>query len=157
MLSLIKELQSRHGKTTYATEFVKCVEALDENNDGLISIPELVHVMENMHDLKKENTNLRKVIMVASLAMLLVLLAIFGLTFAVVKLTQQLSTGGETGNALVNKETGVIVDTHPSDGGGIFLDMGAFTEPVNITFPSSGKAQRCVGQISTEQINDHYN
>lgn len=102
--------------------------------------------------------SLKKMLMLAVGVLLLVLIAIFGLVFAVVKLTQEVSTGGDSGNenALVNKATGHIVDVHPSDGGGIFLDMAAFTEPVNITFPSYGNTLECVGQVSVEQIDEHY-
>ncbi|CAB9520865.1 expressed unknown protein [Seminavis robusta] len=156
---LIEELKSRHGKTQYAMEFLAAVEEADRNGDGLISIPELVLVLEQMNTVKKENTKLHKYLCYATVLLLIFLLAIFGLLFGVIKLTQETSTGDSQGNtnALVNKDTGVIVDTHPSDGGGIFLHMGSFTEPVNITFPSfEDKSFQCVGQITEEQVADHF-
>lgn len=156
VVAVVDELKTKHGKTLFAEEFIRLVEEADENSDGLISVEELVHVIEGMHNVKKENTNLRKYLWGAVAVLLLVLCAIFGLVFAVVKLTQEVSTGGASGNALVSKTTGIIVDTHPSDGGGIYLDMAAFTEPVNVTFHGFDKTQECVGQVSVDQIDQHY-
>lgn len=156
VIDLVDELRTRHGKTLYAEDFVKAVEDADSNGDGLISIPELIQIIESMNTLKKENTGLKKYLGLAIGSLLLVLLAIFGLVFAVVKLTQEVSTGGSSGNALISKTTGIIVDVHPSDGGGIFLDMGAFTEPLNITFPGLKTTKECVGQIAASAINEHY-
>lgn len=154
---LIEGLRNKYGKTAYCNEFSRFVENADGDGDGLVTIPELMKIIEQMHDVQKQNANLKRLIGVGAVSMVLVLLAIFGLVFAVVELTQQLKTGGETGNALISKSTGVIVDTHPSDGGGIFLEMAAFTRPVNISFPGFDKTQTCVGQVSSEQINKHYN
>jgi len=156
VLDLVTELENKHGKSLYAGEFIKAVEDADSNGDGLISIPELIQIIESMNNLKKENSGLKQYLGVAVGSLLLVLMAIFGLVFAVVDLTQKVSTGGSSGNALISKTTGVIVDVHPSNGGGIFLDMGAFTEPLNITFPGLRTTEECVGQIAASAINKHY-
>lgn len=150
-------LQSRHGKTLYAAEFISAVEEADKNGDGLINIPELILVIESMQSLKKENTGLKKYLGIAAAVLLLVLVAIFGLVFAVVALTKEISTGDtDNPNALVSKTTGHIVDTHPSDGGGIYLDMGSFTEPLNITFPGFDETLECVGHVSAASIDKAY-
>jgi len=156
VLDLVTELENKHGKSLYAGEFIKAVEDADSNGDGLISIPELIQIIESMNNLKKENSGLKQYLGVALGSLLLVLMAIFGLVFAVVDLTQKVSTGGSSGNALISKTTGIIVDVHPSNGGGIFLDMGAFTEPLNITFPGLRTTEECVGQIAASAINKHY-
>jgi len=156
VLDLVTELENKHGKSLYAAEFIKAVEDADSNGDGLISIPELIQIIESMNNLKKENSGLKQYLGVAVGSLLLVLMAIFGLVFAVVDLTQKVSTGGSSGNALISKTTGIIVDVHPSNGGGIFLDMGAFTEPLNITFPGLRTTEECVGQVAASAINKHY-
>lgn len=156
VLDLVSELENKHGKSLYAAEFIKAVEDADSNGDGLISIPELIQIIESMNNLKKENSGLKQYLGVALGSLLLVLMAIFGLVFAVVDLTQKVSTGGSSGNALISKTTGIIVDVHPSNGGGIFLDMGAFTEPLNITFPGLRTTEECVGQVAASAINEHY-
>lgn len=152
------ELRNRYGKEVYESDFKACVETADSNGDGLISIPELVHVMEMMRLTEQQNSGLKKVVMLGGVALLFVLLSIFGLVFAVVKLTQEISTGTENNsNALASSATGLIVDTHPDNGGGIYMDMAAFTEPLNITFPGFGTTQECVGQIPVDFINVNYN
>lgn len=155
--SLIEELKKRHGEDRYNAEYKNCMERADDNFDGLITVDELVKVIEMMHDTKKENTGLKKVLTLGVVVLLLVLVSIFGLVFAVVQLTKEISTGtSDNPNALISESTGLIVDTHPSDGGGIYLEMAAFTEPVNITFPGFGKTQECVGQVPVSDINAHY-
>lgn len=155
---LREELRKKYGKDVYENEFKECIAAVDSNGDGLISIPELVNMMQMMRVTRQQNTNLKKVVMLGSIAGLFVLLCIFGLVFAVVKLTQEITTGSATDpNALVSSSTGRIVDTHPSNGGGIYMDMAAFTEPLNITFPQFGTTQECVGQVPVSFIDDNYN
>lgn len=80
----------------------------DANGDGLISLEELLAVVDSEISYKKERNLLRKIVAVIGIAVLLIISAVVGLTYAVVELSKDTKVDGQV---QVNKATGLPVGT----------------------------------------------
>jgi nitrate reductase NapE component len=102
-LSVVSKAYDR-GNKGYLDDFEKRVRSYDTDNDGQISIEEVFHMVSDIRKEERKNRSLKKFLLLAISFGLLLCVAMFGMTWAVVVLTRQITVNG---NTLVDSKTGM--------------------------------------------------